>query len=394
MYFTFDKEIIFMIPKQITFSLIAILAASSFITQAEAKARYLNAVPAEYNGAIGCGSCHAGTPESERNATLPYAITFDRFVDDDFLSANSFKNLEQYDSDGDGFSNGQEIYGGSSFNASSDKPILPDATHTDGVVSAKPTLNQTITSLTTSTSTPANPVNNTKLIGGTINYTMNNVPAKSDATATFMFSTGGVQTGASTYFVDNNDALSLISTTSINIDGSISVTVADEGPFDLYTKASYIATAKTRTPATGANLTKDPYATVSPLAVIGHDVTIKANAKVGAYAIVDNYATVDTYAVVDDYAVVSAREKLTSNAIRSIPTSYEGNVQSRMVVATTSPTIPAGQGGGDNDSDNDGESSAGGLHCMSTGLGTQGTMLSMLLLAGFLIRRRASTFKQ
>lgn len=382
-----------MIPNQITLSLIAILAASSFITQAEAKARYLNAVPAEYNGAIGCGSCHAGTPEAESNATLPYAITFDRFVDNDFLSANSFKSLEQYDSDGDGFSNGQEIYGGSSFNASSSKPTLPGATHTDGVVSAKPTLNQTITSLTTSISTPANPLNNTKLIGGTINYTMANVPAASDANATFMFSTGGVQTGARTYFVENNNALSLISTTSVNTDGSIKVTVTDEGPFDIYTKASYIATAKTRTPATGSNLTQDPTAIVNSLAVIGHDVTIKANAKVGAYAIVDNYATVDTYAVVDDYAVVAANETLAASATRQIPTYYQGNVQSRIVVATTSPTIPTGQGG-DNDSDSDGESSTGGLHCMNTGLGTQSAMLSMLLLAGFLIRRHTSTFKQ
>ncbi|OIQ00124.1 MAG: hypothetical protein AUK35_03015 [Zetaproteobacteria bacterium CG2_30_46_52] len=376
---------------KLKFSLIALLFSLTFIPQAHAKAWYPDVQPAAYNKAISCGTCHTSTAYSENNAATPYALTFSRFVDDDNLTQASYILLEQYDSDGDGFSNGQEIFGGGDVNYSSIKPLLAGATHTSGVVSAKPGLNETINSLTATPTTPNNPLAGTKLIGGTIDINMTNLTTNT-GTSTLMFSTGGVQAGATVYFVNSANALTPVTTKLINTNGSINVTITDESAFDSYSAANYIATAKTRTPrlaTAGIGNVVDTYATVSPLAVIGDNVTINAYATVGAYAVIDNYAIIDTYATIDDYATVAANTTIAPTATVTIPTTFTGTLQTRLVIATTSPVIPAVNGGGDDDDGGEGDGTPGGIHCMTSGLDTTAMMLLMLLGFGFLLRRQA-----
>lgn len=377
-------------------SMTKILKISTLITftsllysqQALAKPNYPSLQPSAYNNAIGCTSCHSGSPQTENNVGQPYGRTFDNLIDNDFLSAQSYTSLEKYDSDGDGFSNGQEIYGGSSFNDASTPQLTGNNPKVSlGTVSATAATNETITLATPTTNvTPALPAAH-KNIGGTIDVTMTNLvsgTANNAGTATFMFSTGGMLAGGTVAAYDAAGTATALKPI-LNTNGSATVLLTDESAYDTYSQAAYIAAAKLRTPATGINLTKDPYATVSPLAVIGDNVTINAYAQVGAYAQIGNGVLVDQYAVVDDYAEVATT--VSQGFPASIPSTFKGTVKTRLGFTTAVPAIPAGQGG-DNDG-NDSDGGAGGLHCMTTGFNTTAMMLLMLLGFGFLLRRQA-----
>jgi len=377
----------YMKPYKKTLTAAALLCTFFSANHAVAKPGFPGVQPASYNNAISCSSCHSGVPETENNVGTPYGLTFNSYVNDNLVTAASYTSIEHFDSDQDGFSNIQEITARSSFNTASSTPLLVGAI-TSGVVSAKAIVNETITLDTVAPTTPAAvtvPVGQ-KNIGGTVDFTMTNltaVAAANTGTSTFMFSTGGVQTGATPYFISNNNTAPTIPGAVINPDGSITLSITDEGPYDLYSSANFIATATSRTPSISPYATVSPYASVSPYAVVSDYATINAYATVGAYALVDLYATVDTYAVIDAYVTVAANTTVPTGTTVAIPTTFTGTIKSRMAVVTPTPALPAFAGG-------EGGGTTGGLHCMTSGLATQGLMVFALLMTGLFLRRKKS----
>jgi len=377
----------YMKPYKKTLAAAALLCTFFSANHAVAKPGFPAAQPISYNNAISCSSCHtAGVLESENTVSTAYGRTFNSYINDDLpINAASYTSIEHFDSDQDGFSNIQEIVAGSRFNTASSTPLLIGAI-TSGVVSAKPALNETITLDKVVPTTPTSvvvPVGQ-KNIGGTVDFSMTNLTAVGVAntgTPTFMFSTGGVQTGAIPYFIGNNNVATVIPGAVINTNGSITLSITDEGPYDLYSSTNYIATATSRTPSISPYATVSPYASVSPYAVVSDYATINAYATVGAYALIDTYATVDTYAVIDAYVTVAANTTVPANTTVAIPTTFTGTIKSRMAVVTPTPALPAFAGG-------EGGGTTGGLHCMTSGLATQGLMVFALLMTGLFLRRK------
>ena len=371
--------------KRLSISIIA--ASSAFAHLAEAKSGFPNLQPAAYNGAIGCTSCHTGSPYTGGNVGQPYGRLFNTKVGYNNASATGFIRLEGDDSDGDGFTNGQEIYGFSDFNTGTSKPLLLGVgVKVHGTASAKALVNETIDSMTQVLTTPASVVVPTgeRNIGGTIDLTLSNLTLDK-ASPTLLFNTGGIAKGAKAYFIDASGAATAITTATVNNSGSITLQLTDEGPYDLYTQASYIASAKTRTPSVATTATISPYATVSNLAVISPYATINDYATVGAYAIIGDYAIVDTYATVDDYAVVANNVTVAANATQAAPTDYLGVIQTKVAVVTPS---PLGQTLTDGGAASSTTGTTGQLHCMTSGLSTYGFMLLGLLTTGLLVRRK------
>jgi len=243
--------------KKLSISIIA--ASSAFVHLAEAKSGFPNIQPTAYNGAIGCTSCHTGSPYSGGNVRQPYGVLFNAKVGYNNASAAGFIRLEGDDSDNDGFTNGQEIYGFSDFNTLSSKPTLfGTGVKFHGTVSAKALVNETIDSIiqvpTTPTSVTALIPTGQRNIDGTIDLTLSNLTLDK-ASPTLLFNTGGIAKGANAYFIDGNGAATAITTATVNNSGSITLQLTDEGPYDLYTQASYIVSAKTRTPSIAASAT-------------------------------------------------------------------------------------------------------------------------------------------
>ena len=380
-----------MFNKRVIFSSSILLSGLLLSAQAQAKQQYFDQQP-YIPKAVSCTSCHSASSgnESERNANLPYGILFGNTYDDDRggTVASAFTTIEPFDIDGDGFSNGQEIYGFSNFNTGTSKPLLlGTGVKSHGVVSAKPLVNETIDAVLQAPTTPASvtaliPAGQ-KNIGGTIDLTLSNLTL-SKASPTLLFSTGGIVQGAKAYSIDANGAATAITTATVNNSGSITLELTDEGPYDLYTQASYIASAKMRVPnASTTTATISPYATVSNLAVISPYATINDYATVGAYAIIGDYAIVDTYATVDDYAVVANNATVAANTTQAAPTDYLGVIQTKVAVVTASPPIRS-LTVKDDDEGGDG----GGLHCMTSGLGLQGLMFLSLFGSAYLLRRK------
>jgi len=377
-----------------TLSLTFIANALFFTTSADAKSGFLALQPAVYNGAIGCTSCHSSsTNANENNVNQPYGILFKTKVGYNNVSSAGYIRLEGDDSDNDGFTNGQEIYGFSDLNLVSSKPILlGTGVKTSGTVSVNPLVNESVVSvtqvLTTPTSVTALTPAGHRNIGGTVDLVLNNLTS-GKASPTLLYTTGGIANGASAYFIDATGAATAISTATVNNSGSITVQLTDEGPYDLYTQASYIASAKTRTPGIDATAVISPYATVSPTAVISPYATINDYATVGAYVLVGNGAIIDTYAVVDDYAVVADSSTVAANSVHAAPTSYLGVIQTKVAVVTGS---PLGQTLTDGGAASGGANAAttGQLHCMTSGLGLQGLIFLSLFAVGFMIRRKRS----
>jgi len=392
-------------------SLSTLTIASTLIIagQAEAKPSYPGLQPSSYNNAIGCTSCHSsgGASATEHNVTQPYGRLFARYSDDDNGGsiAGAYRAAEPLDSDGDGFSNLQEIMFGYGFNGEATPALTGTGATTSGTVSAQPALNETIASLSQVATTPLGIALTAgqKNLGGTVDIGITNLTASatgSTGTPTLLFSTGGVQALAKVYFVDASNAATLLPATAatINANGTVSISITDEGPYDLYTTANFIADIKVaRTPGISSYATVSPYATVSSLAVISDYATINAYATVGDYALVDTYATVgDIYAtptahaVVDAYATVAANTVLDSYATIAMPSTFAGSIKTRVAVITTAPNVPqgipttpasAGGGGG-------AVAPQAGLHCMTNGLGSLGIMFVSLFTLGLFVRRK------
>ena len=372
-------------------SISMIAASSAFAHLAEAKSGFPNLQPAAYNGAIGCTSCHTGSPYTGGNVTQPYGRLFNAKVGYNNATAAGFIRLEGDDSDGDGFTNGQEIYGFSDFNTALSKPILlGTGVKVHGTASAKALVNESIDNITQTLTTPASVTTlipaGQRNIGGTIDLTLSNLTLNK-ASPTLLFSTGGIAKGATAYFIDGSGAATTISTATVNNNGSITLELTDEGPYDLYTQASYIAAAKTHTPSVATTATISPYATVSPYAVVSPYATINDYASVGAYAIIGEHAIVDTYATVDDYAVVDAYGTVATNTTLAAPTNYLGVIQTKVAIVTPSPigqTLTAGGSSGGITT----PETTGQLHCMTTGFGLQGLMVLGLFGIGYLLKRK------
>ncbi|MCF6208351.1 MAG: hypothetical protein L3J61_03035, partial [Ghiorsea sp.] len=146
--------------------------------------------------------------------------------------------------------------------------------------------------------------------------------------------------------------------------------------------------------------TVDPYAKVSSLA------TIEPYAQIDAYAVVDDYAVVGAYAQIGSYAYIANVDIYTGidiytnvivDAYASVDTyvtvptriaAKDGTcyVEAKFAVTSTTPT-PLLLGTSATGT-TDGTST--GLHCMTTGLGTQALMFLGLLATVFLVRRKRS----
>ena len=386
-----------------TFFGISVFLVSILLSnQALAKSRFVAAQPLAYNNAIGCGSCHSASPYTENNVGMPYGITFNLYVDDDNVTANSYILLERYDSDGDGFSNGQEIYGFSNFNYPSVTPHLTGTgVVTLGVVTALPATNETV-ALSAATAVTPTTVIGEKNIGGTVGVSMTNLMSgatNNAGTATFMFSTGGLQTGAKAFAYDANGVATSLPVT-VNTNGSGTVVITDESVYDTYSQAQYIADAKAVVPAFTPTAIFDGYASVSPYAQISPLAVVDSTAIIDDYAIVDNYAVINAGSHISSYAYVAANAVINAGITvdpyvnvtgtvatnATMPATFVGTVQTRLAFVTTVPLVPAGQGGGDGEGDD--EAAGGGLHCMTSGFGTQGLMFLGLLATGFMVRRK------
>ncbi len=378
--------------KHIFLATLTMVMPSLFAIHAEAKSGFISLQPAAYNGVISCTSCHASSAANGGNVTQRYGVLFKSKVGYNNVSTTGYISLEGFDSDSDGFTNGQEIYGFSDFNTLSSKPLLlGTGVKTHGTASAKALVNETIDIMTQNLATPTSVTTliptGQRNIGGTVDLILSNLTLDK-ASPTLLFNTGGIAKGAKAYFIDANGAATTITTATVNNSGSITLQLTDEGPYDLYTQASYIASAKTRTPNVAATATISPYATVSPLAVISPYASINDFATVGAYAIIGDYAIVDTYATVDDYAVVANNVTVAANATQAAPTNYLGVVQTKIAVVTPSPLGQTLTDGGAASSST--TATTGQLHCMTSGLGLQGLMFFGLFAAGYIIRRKRS----
>jgi len=331
----------------------------------------------------------------------------------------SYENIGSYspaiisagtkDFDNDGFTVDQEIYGGS-FNsgslASNPSAFFTGSTKGDngkafGLATAPAVLSSLTTNLDNSPYITV-PVSHKNIVSGTIDYTVNNVTTT--ATTKFLFNTGGIQPTATVLFVDTAAGSSTpITATSLDADGgswtvgtdgSISVTITDQGAFDLYTTANFQAEAVARTFNFTPTTIFDAYANVSPYANISPLAVVDTNATIDAYAIVDDYATITANATIGSYAYIGP---VYVNAIidpyvavntdtytqASLPI-MQGVVRSRIAITTTAPATGVALGSGGSG----GDGSTGGLHCMTTGLGTQGLMFLGLLGTAFLVRRK------
>ncbi len=380
-------------------------------TQAIAKDWYPGQQPAIYNNAISCSACHSATPATEYNANTTYGILFGQVSDDDIPSSitNAYIALERYDIDRDGFSNGQELRQASGhFNYATVIPTLAAVDKTSGNVSAKAASAGAVMALTDTGTSFANDMT-------TFERTTSGVPL---TTTDFMFKHGGMQTGATGVFYDENGAIIPANTADgaftpnfipndTTLDGSMRVTVKDDGVFDLYSQAAFIRIAKARTPAFTPKVisnTINPYVSVD--AKISPTATIDANAVIDAYAIVDSYAVIGPYAQIGSYAYIAPNVSVngTGSAAKAIVDPYvavtsnittagttslpngTGYVKATFSITTAAPVIPTVTG----ETNDGGDSNTGGLHCVTTGLSTPALMFLGLFAASYFIRRKRS----
>ena len=233
-----------------------------------------------------------------------------------------------------------------------------------------------------------------------------------------MCKAGGEQDGASVAIYDNSGAE--IAQTAANTadsgftaktaDGSVNVIIKDEGMFDLYSTlgfqqtaiANYTTFVATTDPYATSNIS--PYAQVDPYAKVSSLAIVEPYAVIDAYAVVDDYAVIGAYAQIGSYAYIAANvdiytgidqySQVTVDAYADVtanitaPTTFNlksggCHVSATFAVTTTPPELwLRGRTG-----DGDGESS-GGLHCMTSGLATQGLILFGILIATLLVRRK------
>ncbi len=401
----------------ILFTTSLILSSISVAQFATAKSNYPAGQPLIYNNSISCSSCHSGTPQTENNANTSYGILFGNAYDDDRGTlATAYLSLEQWDIDRDGFSNGQELRQTSGyFNSSALTPVLTAPDINAGNVMAKAVTGSPVTALS---------VAGTSFLNDITTFEKPDT-ANAVTTTTFMYKFGGMQAGAIATFYDENNTPMAANTADgsyatnlipldTTLDGSMNVLVKDDGVFDLYSQTAFIRIAKARTP-TFVPVTNpasiNPYATIDPYAKISPLATIDNYAVVDAYAIVDNYAVVGSYAQVGPYAYiapnvniftgtalgatnaavidpyVNVTTNITAAGTTALPNGA-GYVQAKFSITTSAPAIPSIVGGGGDDNDGEGGDSAGGLHCMTSGLGLQGLMFLSLFATAYLFRRK------
>ncbi len=394
------------------------LLLSGFMLSGTANAKQLfqDLQPASYGGAISCSSCHAGAPQTENNVTTSYGVAYNLFVNDDIRSSitTTYNTLEPFDSDGDGFSNIQEILAKSNVNISASTPLLttPDFTSATGDISAKAVTGGAVSTLSLQADIPAT------ALGGIVSFTSPyNSVSPYLTTAQFMFKAGGVQAGATPTFYHTDGSVNNLPVTGQNSfipnvnNGSVDVGVTDEGVFDLYSTAVFqqeaIARYNNSTISTGAATNVPTTAIIDPYAKVSSTATISPYAQIDAYAVVDNYAAIGPYAQVGSYAYIAPSIDVYSvgtiasyaqispyaqiGAYVTVPgivaaKDGTGYVAAQFSVETTAP--PLKLLGTSATGTTDGTS--GGLHCMTTGLATQALMLLGLLATVFLVRRKRS----
>ncbi len=406
-----------------------ILSSIASIQIANAKPSYPAAAPTIYHqggipsggNGIACSTCHWG-PASEGNVITSFGVAFKARSNDNTGLLTAYNDLAPFDSDGDGFSNQQEAYAGSALNEDQITPSLIPADKTATGVQAQATIGGPVDLLSLDPMTPTGVVG---LLGGMVDFGAKASTTTSKVTAKFFLKAGAAQSSAliapTILFYNKDNTTAPIDTANCiagadYLDGSVTVTVTDDSACDFYTTANLQADAvakynnspialgaATNVPATA---TVDPYAKVSPLAVIDNYAFIDAYAVVDDYAVVGPYAqvrsyayiapnvdvysagSINTYAQVDRYAQVAAN--VTTPGLIPSPNGA-GYVEAKFAVTSVTPPTPLISGKtnsiGAPSSGSSGTASAG-LHCMTTGLGTQGLMFLGLLGTVFLVRRK------
>lgn len=245
-------------PLQTFFTIGAILASAILSTQAHALSAFgtpLNtAYPSKglYTGS--CLICHAN-PSGESIAGFSQYGKILIANGANYGSPGAFSSVitraGAVDYDNDGFTVNQEIYGNSFANGSlAGNPALSFTGSTAGsggkefgLATAPVTLDALTSSLNNDPYIVV-PTGQKNIVSGVIEYTLGNVTAGSGSVK-LLFNTGGIQTTSTVQFVDtySNTVANIPAAGNINgswvvgTDGSITVTIADDGLFDLYSTA-------------------------------------------------------------------------------------------------------------------------------------------------------------
>ena len=409
-------------PIKTFFAASTILASTVLVTQAHAISAFGTPLNAAYPGKTlytgSCLTCHAN-PSGDNIAWFSQYGKILLLNGANYDSPGTFPGVitraGAVDYDNDGFTVDQEIYGNSFANGGlAGNPALSFIGSTAGaggkefgLATAPATLNTLSSTLNNSTYI-AVPTGHRNIVSGVVDYTLqlNDVVATS-GTVKLLFNTGGIQTNPTVQFVNTLAGTSTSITASaldadggswtVGNDGSITVTITDDGAFDLYTTANFQAEAIARTVNFTPTNVFDAYAGVSPDAKISPLATVISGATIDPYAIIDAYAVISATATIRSYAYIAPNVNVTSivdayaSANTDVTTQLQlpnpvGTVQSRLAISTSAPVTGAVGGsavGGDGDD-------GGGLHCMTAGLSTYAFMLFGLLAAGLLVKRKRS----
>jgi len=236
-----------------------LLAGSLFSTQASAITAFgtpmNNAYPGMnlYTGS--CLTCHAN-PSGDNIAWFSQYGKILLANGANYDSPGTFPSVltrsGAADYDNDGFTVDQEIYGGSFANGGlAGNPALSFTGSTAGTggkefgLATAPVTLDTLTSSLNNDPYITVPTGHKNIVSGVVDYTLGNVTTGS-AAVKLLFNTGGIQTAPTVQFVDTYSGTATVIPATGNIngswvvgtDGSITVTIADDGVFDLYSNTN------------------------------------------------------------------------------------------------------------------------------------------------------------
>ena len=251
-----------MIKLKTVTSTAVLLAGSLFSTQASAISAFGTPLNTAYPGKNlytgSCLTCHANTSGDNIAWFSQYGkilLANGANYDNPGTFSGVITRAGVVDYDNDGFTVDQEIYGNSFANgglAGNPALIFRDqanvVTGNGGKEFGLATAPVTLDALTSSLNNDPYivvPAGHRNIVSGVVEYTLGNVTT-GGAPAKLLFNTGGIQTTTTVQFVDTYSGTATVIPATGNIngswvvgtDGSITVTIADDGAFDLYSNTN------------------------------------------------------------------------------------------------------------------------------------------------------------